>query len=118
MVCSILNYPYEYCKISLSIFSSNSLQNINHIFVSIKVIKLQLKIKKMKKSLLLILGLVSVMFFASCRNQEATQAVEETTEAVEEVEEAPATEEVAPEGTEATEGTEEAAPEATEGTQN
>ena len=61
----------------------------------------------MKKSLLLVLGLVSVMFLASCRNQEAaaTEAVEETTEAVEEA--APAAEEAA---TEATEAVEEAAP--------
>ena len=61
----------------------------------------------MKKSLLLVLGLVSVMFLASCRNQEAaaTEAVEETTEAVEEA--APAAEEAAP-------AAEEAAPAATE----
>jgi PBP1b-binding outer membrane lipoprotein LpoB len=58
--------------------------------VTSKVIKLQIKILKMKKSLLLVLGLVSVMFLASCRNQEAatTEAVEETTEAVEETTEA------------------------------
>jgi hypothetical protein len=60
----------------------------------------------MKKSLLLVLGLVSVMFLASCRNQETTTpeetpAVEETTAPVEEA--APAAEEAAP-------ATEEAAP--------
>lgn len=65
-------------------------------FVLSIMIKVKIKkIRKMKKSLLMFLGVAMIMFVSSCRNQEAAPV--EETPAVEEapVEEAPV-EEVAP----------------------